>query len=58
MSWEKDVKEIKKRESLVLKQGGDESVDIQHIKGRKTIRERIDLILDKNTFDEIGKIAG
>ena len=58
MSWEKDVKEIKKRESLVLKQGGDESVDIQHKKGRKTIRERIDLILDKNTFDEIGKIAG
>ena len=57
MSWEKDVKEIKKRESLVLKQGGDESVDIQHKKGRKTIRERIDLILDKNTFDEIGKIA-
>ena len=53
MSWEKDVKEIKKRESLVLKQGGDESVDIQHKKGRKTIRERIDLILDKNTFDEI-----
>ena len=58
MSWEKDVKEIKKREDLVLKQGGEEAVDIQHKKGRKTIRERIDLILDKNTFDEIGKIAG
>ena len=58
MSWEKDVKEIKKREDLVLKQGGEEAVESHHKKGRKTIRERIDFILDKETFDEIGKIAG
>ena len=58
MSWDKDLEEIKKREKLSLKQGGEESVDIQHSKGRKTIRERINLILDKNSFDEIGKISG
>ncbi len=58
MSWEKDVKEIKKREKLALNQGGEESIRIQHEKGRKTLRERLNIILDKDSFDEIGKISG
>ena len=58
LSWEKDIKEIKKREKLSLKQGGEEAVNKQHAKGRKTLRERIDFILDKDSFDEIGKISG
>ena len=58
MSWEKDINEIKKREKLSLKQGGEEAVNKQHAKGRKTLRERIDFILDKDSFDEIGKISG
>ncbi len=58
MSWEKDVNEIKKREKLTLNQGGDESVRLHHEKGRKTLRERLDIILDKDSFDEIGKISG
>ena len=58
MSWEKDIKEIKKREKLSLQQGGKEAIDKQHAKGRKTLRERIDFILDEGSFDEIGKIAG
>ena len=58
MSWKKDIEEIKKREKLSLQQGGIDSVNIQHKKGRKTLRERIDLILDRNSFDEIGKISG
>ncbi len=58
MSWKKDVEEIKKREKLSLQQGGIEAVNTQHEKGRKTIRERLNFILDKNSFDEIGKISG
>lgn len=58
MSWEKDVEEIRKREELSLKQGGKEAIQNQHDKGRKTLRERINFILDKNSFDEIGKISG
>ena len=58
MSWEKDIKEIKKREKLALLHGGKDAVNIQHSKGRKTLRERIDIILDNNSFDEIGKISG
>ncbi|MEC7735220.1 MAG: carboxyl transferase domain-containing protein [Pseudomonadota bacterium] len=58
MSWEKDIKEIKKREKLALNQGGEDSIKIQHSKGRKTLRERLDYILDNDSFDEIGKISG
>ena len=58
MTWEKEVKEIKKREELSLNHGGKDSVRIQHEKGRKTLRERLKVILDKNSFDEVGKISG
>tara|TARA_Y100001970_G_scaffold258556_1_gene338581 strand:- start:217 stop:1779 length:1563 start_codon:yes stop_codon:yes gene_type:complete len=58
MTWDKEVKKIKEREKLSLAQGGKDSIKIQHDKGRKTLRERIDIILDNNSFDEVGKIAG
>jgi len=58
MSWEKDVKEIKKREKLSLLHGGKKAIEIHKRKGKKTLRERLNLILDKNSFDEIGKISG
>ena len=49
MSWKKEVKEISLRKKLALQQGGKEAIEIQHAKGRLTLRERIDLLLDKNT---------
>ena len=58
MSWEKEIEEIRKREKLALRHGGKEAVNIQHAKGRNTLRERIDFILDKGSFNEVGKIAG
>ena len=33
--------------------GGDERIDKQHEKGKLTARERIDLLLDKDTFVEL-----
>ena len=50
MSWEKEIKRIKKREKNALKQGGSDAIKFQHKKGRKTIRERINYILDSNSF--------
>ena len=58
MSWDEDIKNIKKREKLALQQGGKKAVEKQHNKGRKTLRERFEFILDEDSFDEIGKIAG
>ncbi|HUF92201.1 MAG TPA: carboxyl transferase domain-containing protein, partial [Candidatus Limnocylindria bacterium] len=58
MSWEDELDELKRREALADELGGPERVKRQHDGGRLTIRERIDRLVDKGTFHEIGKIAG
>jgi len=55
MSWEAEVKELKRRRALALQQGGKEGVNKQHSRGRLTIRERISSLLDANSFSESGK---
>lgn len=40
-----------------LKGGGDDRIAKQHAKGKLTARERIDLLLDKGSFEEIGKFV-
>lgn len=37
--------------------GGKEKIDAQHKKGKLTARERIDLLIDKGTFEEIGMLV-
>jgi acetyl-CoA carboxylase carboxyltransferase component len=58
MSWQKDVTEIEQRVALAKQQGGEESIAVQHAKGRLTIRERIDGILEEGSFEEHGEGAG
>lgn len=58
MSWQPEVDEINRRRELARAQGGAESVDRQHQRGRLTIRERIEALLDADTFDEVGRGAG
>lgn len=58
MSWEPEVELIKQRREAALNQGGEDSIARQHGKGRLTIRERIDALIDPDSFDEIGKAAG
>ena len=58
MSWKKETTEIKKRRKLAKAQGGKEAIKLQHAKGRLTLRERIELLLDPNSFQEQGEIAG
>ena len=58
MSWEKEVSEIQKRRELASAQGGAAGIGRQHDQGRSTIRERIDLLLDRASFKEQGKMAG
>ena len=55
MSWEKEVAELERRRHLAKQQGGPEGVARQHAKGRLTIRERIDELLDPGTFSEHGR---
>ena len=58
MGWKKDIEELKKRESLAEQMGGREKLQRQKDNKRLNARERINILLDKNSFHEIGKIAG
>ncbi|PCJ21842.1 MAG: methylmalonyl-CoA carboxyltransferase [SAR86 cluster bacterium] len=58
MSWQKEVDELKHREELARKMGGDERIQRQHDNGRLTVRERIDALADDGSFHEIGALAG
>lgn len=58
MSWEPEATEIQRRRELALGQGGPEAIAKQHRQNRLTIRERIDRLLDPDTFEEIGPAAG
>ena len=58
MSWKKEIDELKKRENLAEAMGGPEKLKKQKENNRLNVRERIEKLLDKNSFHEIGKIAG
>lgn len=57
-TWEAEVEELRRRESLTAKMGGEESVARQHAAGRLTVRERVDRLLDPESFHETGALVG
>ena len=50
MSWEKDINELRKRENLAEKMGGEEKLKRQKDNNRLNVRERINLLFDKTSF--------
>src|SRR5262245_36731112 len=58
MTWEREVEELRKRRAAAAELGGAEAVAKQHARGRLTVRERIDALVDKGTFREQGAVAG
>jgi acetyl-CoA carboxylase carboxyltransferase component len=58
MSWKDEVDGIEERRRRAAGLGGEEAVGRQHELGRLTIRERIDGLLDPESFQEQGPIAG
>lgn len=58
MSWEREVEELRRRREAALELGGAEAVAKQHARGRGTVRERIDALVDEGSFRERGRIAG
>jgi len=58
MSWEKEIKELRRREKMAEAMGGTDKVARQKKRGKLTARDRISAILDEGSFREIGKIAG
>ena len=55
MSWQEEVDELNRRRRIAKTQGGKEGIAKQHARGRLTIRERIDVLLDQSSFQEQGK---
>ncbi len=58
MTWKEEIDELAEREALAKQMGGREKVERQHSFGKMTIRERIDAIVDPDTFLEIVTLAG
>ncbi|MCH2235734.1 MAG: acyl-CoA carboxylase subunit beta [Crocinitomicaceae bacterium] len=55
MSSKQDILDSKVSEAL--QGGGEKRIDSQHKKGKLTARERVDLLLDEGSFEEIGMLA-
>jgi acetyl-CoA carboxylase carboxyltransferase component len=58
MTWERELEELRRREQLARRMGGDERVARQHASGRLTVRERIERLFDDGSFHETGALAG
>lgn len=56
MAFEKELEELKQRKEKALQMGGPEKVKKQHESGRLTARERINELLDQDSFFEIGML--
>ncbi len=53
MTNKEKIEELRKKRSEAMLGGGQKSIDAQHKRGKLTARERINLLLDKGTFEEM-----
>lgn len=58
MVWNPEIEELNHRLKLAKEMGGELGVKVQHERGKLTIRERLDLLCDSGSFQEIGRLAG
>lgn len=56
--WTAELDELDMRRSIAEALGGPDAVEFQHSRGKLTVRERIDALLDEGSFREQGKITG
>ena len=58
MDWQAEIDELHHRRRWAEELGGPEAIALQQKAGRLTIRERIDRLLDRDSFRELGKLTG
>ncbi|MGD9943000.1 MAG: acyl-CoA carboxylase subunit beta [Burkholderiaceae bacterium] len=56
--WEPEAEEIRQRRQWAEEMGGPQAVQARHDAGFLTVRERITGIVDRGSFQEIGKLTG
>ncbi|RLB15343.1 MAG: methylmalonyl-CoA carboxyltransferase, partial [Deltaproteobacteria bacterium] len=57
MDIEDKIKELERRNQEAELGGGPKRIEQQHAKGKMTARERIQYLLDKDSFEEIDKFV-
>ena len=57
MAFEAALKTLAEKEQKAYAMGGEQKIARQHEKGRYTARERIDKLLDPDSFFEVGRFA-
>ncbi len=58
MSWQDEADEIEARRRLAQELGGKQAVERQHARGRLTVRERVERLVDAESWNEVGETAG
>ncbi len=58
MVWQPEIDELNRRKQFAAKMGGEAGIAEQRRRGKLTVRERIDTLTDKGSFQEIGELAG
>jgi propionyl-CoA carboxylase beta chain len=57
MDIDEKIAELRRRRKAAMEGGGPERIDKQHESGRLTARERLDLLLDDGSFQEIDQLV-
>ncbi|MFQ5824585.1 MAG: acyl-CoA carboxylase subunit beta [bacterium] len=57
MEISKKIEYLRKQKAEALLGGGQKRIEAQHKKGKLTARERLDLLLDKGSFQEVGMLV-
>src|SRR5207248_10861081 len=58
MNWKPELDDLARREAFAREMGGVDKVKRQRDQGRLTVRERIDRLVDADSFHETGAISG
>ncbi|MFQ5604900.1 MAG: acyl-CoA carboxylase subunit beta [bacterium] len=57
MAGSKKIEHLRQQKAKALLGGGQKRIDAQHKKGKLTARERIELLLDENSFQEVDMLV-
>ncbi|MCH8333557.1 hypothetical protein IIC65_06445 [Candidatus Sumerlaeota bacterium] len=58
MPWEKELDELRRRHELAEQMGGPEGIARQHKRGKLTVRERIEKLVDPGSMREFMGLRG
>lgn len=58
MTWTPEMQRLERMRELGKRMGGPEGIERQRSQGRLTVRERIDLLVDQQSFQEMGTNNG